>query len=43
MLAAAWSSVVAYALTFFLHVLILQGYEKISLKELILPIIKKHE
>jgi O-antigen/teichoic acid export membrane protein len=43
MLATAWSSVIAYALTFFLHLIILQEYEKISFWELIFPkILKKY-
>ncbi len=41
MLAAAWSSVIAYALTFFLHFWLIQKYERIKLKELIFPWIIK--
>ena len=36
-IATAWSSVVAYSLTFILHLILLRKYEKIKLRELILP------
>lgn len=37
MLAAAWSSVLTYSLTFFLHLILLKKYQKVHLKELLLP------
>ncbi len=37
MLAAAWSSVLAYGLTFMLHFILLNKYQKVHLKELLYP------
>jgi Na+-driven multidrug efflux pump len=37
MLATAWSSVLAYFLTFLLHFILLQKYEKISIKSILIP------
>lgn len=41
MIATAWTSVLAYTLTFFLHVILLQKYERVNIIELIIPQIFK--
>ncbi len=41
MVATAWTSVLAYTLTFFLHVILLQKYERVNIIELIIPQIFK--